>query len=95
MLELREQRKRALAAPSGVAPPLLQSSEQGGVLQVTWDAARYPSLTVTHLGSRRTALGVDLSGGSATLPVASLPAGGRFEFALSDGLNGERLVRDR
>ncbi len=94
-LELREQRKRALAAPSGVAPPLLQSLEQGGVLQVTWDAARYPSLTVTHLGSRRTALGVDLSGGSATLPVASLPAGGRFEFAFSDGLNGERLVRDR
>jgi hypothetical protein len=38
---------------------------------------------------------MDLAGGTATLPTAGLPPGGRFEFALSDGLNGERVLRER
>jgi hypothetical protein len=33
---------------------------------------------------------MDLQGGGATLPTAALPAGGRFEFNLSDGLNSQR-----
>jgi hypothetical protein len=91
----KELRKRALLAVGETALPLLQANEQGGVLQVTWDAARYAYLAVTHVGLKRTALALDLEGGAATLPVSALPAGGRFEFALSDGLNGERVVHDR
>lgn len=96
VLNTKELRKRAQGAAAEVAPTqLLQSSEAAGQLQVTWDAARYPFLSVTHVGAKRSTLALDLQGGSATLPVGALPAGGRFEFSLSDGLNGERVVRDR
>lgn len=95
ILALKEPRKRAQAAGSEVAPPPLQASELGAVLRLTWDAARYPYLAVTHLGAKRTALAIDLEGGSAVLPVSALPPGGRFEFGLSDGLNGQRMLRDR
>ena len=95
LLESREPRKRALAAPGESALTLLQTSEQAGTLEVSWNAARYPFLAVTHVGAKRTALALDLAGGSAALPVSALPAGGRFEFAFSDGLNGERVLRDR
>jgi Peptidase M66 len=94
-LVAKEPRKRALAASTEAAVPLLQMIEQAGVLRVTWDAARYPFLAVTHLGAKRSVLALELEGGSATLPVAALPAGGRFEFGLSDGLNSERVLRDR
>jgi hypothetical protein len=96
VLHTREARKRALAtAAEGTATPLLQSGESAGQLQVTWDASRYPLLSVTHVGAKRSVLAMDLQGGSATLPVGALPAGGRFEFGLSDGLNSERVLRDR
>jgi len=95
ILATKEPRKRAQAADSEVAPPLLLANELGGVLRVAWDAARYPYLAVTHLGAKRTALGFDLEGGSVVLPVSALPPGGRFEFGLSDGLNGQRMLRDR
>ncbi len=73
----------------------LQVSEQGGVLRLNWDHARYPYLTVTHLGAQRSTLAQDLQGGNASLPVASLPAGGSYEFSLSDGLNTVRVSRNR
>ncbi|MEQ1805425.1 MAG: M66 family metalloprotease [Burkholderiaceae bacterium] len=95
VLTAKELRKRALSAtgaPPGVA---LQMNEQAGLLQVTWDAARYPYLAVTHLGAKRTVLALELEGGSTSLPLAALPPGGQFEFGLSDGLNSERIVRDR
>jgi hypothetical protein len=95
ILALKEPRKRAQGAGSEAALPLLQASELGDVLRVTWDAARYPYLAVTHLGAKRTVLGFDLERGSAVLPVSALAPGGRFEFALSDGLNGERVMRNR
>ncbi len=95
VLLAKELRKRALAAASDAPPVPLQVNEQAGVLQVGWDAARYPYLAVTHIGAKRSVLAIDLEGGSATLPVAALPPGGQFEFSLSDGLNGERVVRNR
>ena len=95
VLHTNEVRKRAQAAGSENAAPALQSSESAGQLRVTWDAARYPFLSVTHVGAKRSALALDLQGGSATLQVGALPPGGRFEFGLSDGLNGERVVRER
>ncbi|HEX6017689.1 MAG TPA: M66 family metalloprotease [Burkholderiaceae bacterium] len=92
VVQQRAARARALAAAPAMA---LQASEQGGVLSVRWDAARQPYLTVTHLGSARTVVALDVQGGSATLPTAALPPGGRFELALSDGLNVERVLVDR
>lgn len=96
-LAQRSARVRALAgsAQPAAAVPLLQASEQGGALSVQWDAARYGYLSVTHLGATRTTIAIDAQGGSLSLPVAALPAGGQFEFALSDGLNTERVVRAR
>jgi Peptidase M66 len=95
-LHTREMRKRAQSATTETAlTQPLQWSETAGQLQVAWDASRYPYLSVTHLGAKRSTLAMDLQGGSATLPVGALPAGGRFEFGLSDGLNSERVVRDR
>jgi hypothetical protein len=73
----------------------LQVSEQAGVLRLNWDHARYPYLTVTHLGAQRSTLAQDLQGGSASLPLGSLPAGGSYEFSLSDGLNAVRVTRAR
>lgn len=95
VLMAKELRKRALSAAGETPTVALQASEQAGVLQVNWDAARYPYLSVTHIGMKRSVLALQLEGGSATLPVAALPPGGQFEFGLSDGLNGERILRER
>ena len=84
---------RALSAAS--AKPPVQASEQGGLLRLSWDAVKYPYLTVTHIGMQRTTLAQDLEGGSAALPMAALPAGGSLEFSLSDGMNSVRVNRDR
>jgi hypothetical protein len=69
----------------------VQVTEKNGTLQLSWDAARYPYLTVTHVGTQRSTLAQDLQGGSASLPMANVPAGGSFEFSLSDGLNTLRV----
>lgn len=84
---------RALSATSA---PAVQVREQGGALQVTWDAARYPFLTVTVVAdSKRYTLAQDLQNGSATLPLSTVPAGGSFEFSLSDGLNTTLVKQNR
>jgi hypothetical protein len=71
--------------------PQVQVNEKNGTLQLSWDATRYPYLTVTHVGTQRSTLGQDLQGGSASLPLMNVPAGGSFEFSLSDGLNTLRV----
>lgn len=80
---------------SASAKPQVQVSEQGGKLRLTWDHITYPYLTVTHMGAQRSNLAQDLEGGSATLPMGQLPAGGSFEFSLSDGMNAVRLTQAR
>jgi Peptidase M66 len=77
------------------AKPQVQISEQGGMLRLTWDHATYPYLTVTHVGAQRSNLAQDLEGGSATLPMGQLPAGGSYEFSLSDGINAVRVTTPR
>ncbi len=84
------QSERALAVK-----PLIQMSEQLGVLQLNWDAVQHPYLTVTWAGDKRSTLAQDLQGGSASLSLRDLPAGGSFEFSLSDGLNSVRVQRSR
>jgi hypothetical protein len=97
VLVQRAARERVLSggATATSAPATVQASEQGGVLTLRWDAARHPYLTVAHIGAARTVIAIDLQGGSASVPTASLPAGGRFEFGLSDGLNTERVLLER
>jgi hypothetical protein len=94
VVQQRAARVRPLSAAGAVAPTV-QTSEQGGALVVRWDATRHPYLTVTHVASARTVIALDLQGGTATLPTAALPAGGQFEFGLSDGLNAERVLVNR
>lgn len=94
VLAQREPRARALAAP-GESATALTFTELGGSLKVTWDAARHAYLTVAHVGASRTTLAVEAQGGSVTVPLTGVPAGGSFEFGLSDGLNTQRIVRAR
>ncbi len=89
-------RTEAHAMAASVLPKSpVQVKEKKGVLQLSWNHNAYRYLTVTHVGESRSVLGVDLEGGSAKLPTASLPAGGRFEFSLSDGLNAVRVAQRR
>lgn len=81
------------SAPAGASR--VRAAEEGGVLRLSWDASAYPYLTVTHVGAQRTTLAQDLQGGQAALPVDSLPAGGHFEFGLSDGINTVRASQAR
>ena len=93
--ELRADRSRGSAAQPRVTAPQVSASEQNGELRLSWDPSAYPYLTVTHVGASRTTLAQDLQGGKASLPLARLPAGGSFEFVLSDGLNSVRSEQPR
>jgi Peptidase M66 len=86
---------RAQAQSAASAKPQVQATEQGGLLRLSWDHLKYPYLTVTHVGAQRATLAQDLEGGTASLPIAALPAGGSFEFSLSDGMNSVRVNRSR
>ena len=67
-------------------------TESNGVLRVTWDVAAASHVAATYVGSEvRTVLGVNRVGGVADFDTSQLPAGGRFEIALSDGLNARTL----
>lgn len=86
---------KVLSATSQTAAQV-QVREQGGTLQLSWDAGRQPYLTVTVVvGEARYTLAQDLQGGNASLPMSTLPAGGSFEFSLSDGLNTTLVKQER
>jgi hypothetical protein len=97
LLEMRaKQASTDRAQRASIDKPQVQLSEQGGVLRLTWDHTQYPYLTVTHIsGAQRSTLSQDLQGGTASLPAAGLPAGGSFEFSLSDGMNTARATQSR
>ncbi len=67
-------------------------NESNGRLRVEWDTAAASHVAVTYvLDGTRTVLGVSRTGGVAEFDTAALPAGGRFEIALTDGLNARSL----
>lgn len=84
---------RAVAPATGTKPEV-RCAELGGVLTVTWNASGGRTLSVVHVGARRTALALELTGGRADLATVHLPRGGEFELATS-GLDGscERVRR--
>ncbi len=77
------------------AAAVLTISETGGRLRVSWDASRYPFLSVTHVGAKRTAIALDAKGGRLDLDLQGIQRGGQFEFSLSDGVNTMRERRAR
>lgn len=97
-LEVRGAGRSLLQRVAGLRPqsaPSVSLSEAGGSLSLEWDSAAYPYASVAHLGTERTTLGLWLQGGQARLSAQGLPAGGRFEVALSDGVNSVRLEFSR
>ena len=72
---------------AAISPPRVLATEKAGVLTLSWDSSRHPYLTVTHVGKQRQSMAQDLTGGKASIALGALPAGGSFEFGLSDGLN--------
>ncbi|NHZ88860.1 hypothetical protein F2P45_07455 [Massilia sp. CCM 8733] len=75
---------------------VVQVREQAGTVQLNWDRASYPYLTVTVVNDAgRSTLAQDLQGGSAVLSLGPLPAGGAFELSLSDGVNSVLVKQPR
>jgi hypothetical protein len=88
--------RRAAAHPGGsLGEPQWSAREADGVLQLTWDPRLHPYATVVHEGATRTTLAMNLTGGSAALPLDRLPEGGRFLLHFSDGLNTVRQALTR
>jgi hypothetical protein len=78
-------RAQAVAATAQDGSLVVQESD--GLLHLEWDAHAHPFVNVLYEGTRRTALGLNLTGGSVDLPLAGLPPGGQFVVHYSDGLN--------
>ncbi len=67
--------------------------ERDGQLTVQWDASAAPSLAVTYVfKGARTVLAFQRTGGQAEIDVSGLPAGGRFDFSVTDGLNARTIT---
>ncbi|ANH68640.1 peptidase inhibitor family I36 protein [Mitsuaria sp. 7] len=87
---------RVKAQATGGSRAQVTVKEAGGKATLRWDADSTPFLSVTWTdGTRRLNLAQDLQGGETTLDTHELPAGGRFEFIVSDGLNAQRTESTR
>ena len=65
-------------------------------MSVRWNAASAAYASVTHvLNGERRVLALHRQGGTLEVETTGLPAGGSFEFSLSDGLNAQRLTVPR
>jgi len=74
-------------------PMSVDWSESAGQLNLRWNAGSAPFASVTYiLNGERTVLALHRQGGTLVADTAALPAGGEFEFSLSDGLNPQ-LIR--
>lgn len=78
-------RAQMLAASAQDGSLVVREAE--GTLHLEWDAVAHPFVSVLHEGTRRTTLGLNLTGGSADLPLAGIPVDGQFVIHYSDGLN--------
>ncbi|NHZ80135.1 hypothetical protein F2P44_12725 [Massilia sp. CCM 8695] len=93
---LMQSTARAIPEGSVQRAAAVQVREQAGKVQLGWDHASYPYLTVTLVtDGKRTTLAQDLQHGSAVLSLDALPAGGAFELSLSDGVNTTLVRQER
>lgn len=88
---------RAQATPAaGREAPRIDWTERGGRVSVRWNAASAAYASVIYvLDGERTVLALHRQGGMLEVDTTGLPAGGSFEFSLSDGLNAQRLTAPR
>ncbi|BDU76520.1 M66 family metalloprotease [Mesoterricola sediminis] len=87
---------RAAALDRAEAAGTLEVREASGTLHLAWDPVAHPYVDVVHEGTAgTTTLALHLTGGTADLPLAGLPEGGRFQVRYSDGLNAVSRARAR
>lgn len=81
-------------APVASTTAAFDATQTGGKLAVTWDAQAEPFVSVLHVAAdgRKTVVASGLTGGTASVDVSALPAGGRFEVSLSSSVRG-RMVK--
>lgn len=79
---------RAQQPVSGARSSGLTWNESPGSVEVSWDHETYPSLTLVHVGAKRTTLVLNANSGQASVSTTEIPPGGAFEFSLANGLNG-------
>ena len=84
----RSARRAAITAAS------LDTTQSAGKLALSWNADAEPYAAVLYVAAdgRKTVVASALTGGSASVDVSALPAGGRFEVSLSSSVRG-RMVR--
>ncbi|MEJ7137757.1 hypothetical protein [Amphibiibacter pelophylacis] len=79
-------------------PIATQVRVAGSSIALSWDSRRWPWAALTHIApsGERTALLARATRGQASTPLPSdLPAGGKWEVSLSDGLNSQLQVLPR
>lgn len=66
----------------------LRLEERANNLLVTWNAGAYPYASLVHVSNdgERTNLALWMEGGQQEVSLEGVPAGGRFEVQLSDGI---------
>ena len=85
----RSARRAATAAAAS-----LDTTQSAGKLALSWNADAEPYAAVLYVAAdgRKTVVASALTGGSASVDVSALPAGGRFEVSLSSSVRG-RMVK--
>jgi hypothetical protein len=87
---------RTQRAVSANQPLTLDWNEAGGVLELRWNEAAAPYVSVTHVGNgERTALALQRRGGALLIDTSLVRPGGVFEIGLSDGLNTQLVTLNR
>ncbi|MGK5026591.1 IPT/TIG domain-containing protein [Janthinobacterium sp. RB2R34] len=86
--KLERQVRRAATAAS------LDATQSAGKLVLSWNAEAEPYAAVLHVAAdgRKTVVASALTGGSASVDVSALPAGGRFEVSLSSSVRGRMVA---
>jgi hypothetical protein len=81
------------ARSASAEPMTVDWSEGAGQLSVRWNTEAAAFASVTHvLDGQRTVLAMHRRGGEVVADTSGLPAGGVFEFSLSDGLNAQLVT---
>jgi Peptidase M66 len=99
-VEIRKDGTRLLRQTAGVRPLSVWTEpelrEHAGKLELRWDMNAFHTATLVHVATdgERTVVGLQLER-ATTLDVRGLPAGGRFDLTLSDGLNSVQRTFQR
>jgi hypothetical protein len=91
LAKLERPARRSKAAANDAS---FEVTQNGGKLALAWNAQAEPYAAVLHVAAdgRKTVLASGLTGGTASVDVSALPAGGRFEVSLSSSVGG-RLMK--